>query len=261
MVQGQIFYLDTVVYVKQYIFELCRLICMQSKKENSRICLSGGGNEKQSFLIDKFFFDILPKNGRFLYVPIALRGHKLYPTAHQWMKGVVKLHERADVQFETEDDTSRYDLKALSEFSGIYIGGGNTWSLIQELRDSGFADILIQYMQAGGQVYGGSAGAIILGKRIDTHDDENEVGLKDVSGFNLLNNFSVACHFLDEQNERFKRWTLENNLPILCLPEETGVLVENGVALCIGIKPCIVYLPDGKKREISSNKTFNILKI
>ena len=220
--------------------------------------MSGGGNEKQSFSLDKFFYSTLPKNGRFLYIPIALRGHKLYPTAHLWMKSIAELHERVDVQFETADDPSKYRLELLKEFNGIYIGGGNTWSLIKELKDSGFSDILTQYLQDGGQVYGGSAGAIIMGKRIDTHYDENEVNLKDRSGFNLLNNFSVACHFKDEQNERYKMWAANNNLPIICLPEETGLIIENGIALCAGTKPCIIHFANGTKKEISPEKSFSI---
>lgn len=231
---------------------------MQNIKENNRIYLSGGGNEKQSFPLDKFFFDTLPKNGRFLYIPIALRGNKLYPKAHLWMKGIIELHERVDVQFETVDDPAKYNLEALMEFSGIYIGGGNTWSLIQELRDSGFVDILIQYMQAGREVYGGSAGAIIMGKKINTHDDENKIGLQDVSGFNLLNDFSVACHFKDEQSDRFKTWAIDNNLPIVCLPEETGLIIEKNVALCAGTKPCIVYLADGTKKEVGPKESFDL---
>ena len=220
--------------------------------------MSGGGNEKQSFPFDKFFFDTLPKNGHFLYIPIALRGHKLYPTAHLWMKGVTELQKRADVQFETVDDPVKYNLETLKEFSGIYIGGGNTWSLIQELKDSGFADILIQYIEAGGQVYGGSAGTIIMGNKINTHDDENNIGLQDISGFNLLNNFSVACHFKDEQNDRFKTWAINNHLPIVCLPEETGLVIEKGVALCAGTKPCVVYFADGTKKEIDPGESFNL---
>jgi dipeptidase E len=231
---------------------------MQDIKKNNRIYLSGGGNEKQSFLLDKFFFDTLPKNGRFLYVPIAGRGHKLYPTAHLWMKGITELHQREDVQFETADHPSKYNLEALKGFDGIYIGGGNTWSLIQELKDAGFSDILIQYIQAGGQVYGGSAGAIIMGKRIDTHDDENKKGLQDISGFNLLNNFSVACHFKDDQNNRFKTWAVENNLPIVCLPEETGLVIERGVASCTGTKPCVVYFTDGTKKEVGPEESFDL---
>lgn len=229
---------------------------MQNLKENNRIYLSGGGNEKQSFPLDKFFFDTLPKNGRFLYIPIALRGHKLYPTAHLWMKDITELHERTDVEFETVDDPSKYDLDTLKGFNGIYIGGGNTWNLIQELKESGFADILIQYIEADGQVYGGSAGAIIMGKRIDTHDDENKTGLQDVLGFNLLNNFSVACHFKEGQNDRFKTWAIDNNLSIVCLPEEAGLVIEKGVALCAGTLPSTVYLADGTRKEISPEESF-----
>jgi dipeptidase E len=231
---------------------------MQNLKENNRIYLSGGGNEKQSFPLDKFFFDTLPKNGRFLYIPIALRGHKLYSTAHLWMKNITELHERTDVQFETVDNPSKYNLEVIKEFDGIYIGGGNTWSLIQEIRESGFSDVLTQYIEAGGQVYGGSAGAIILGKRIDTHDDENKIGLQDVSGFNLLNNFSVACHFKDEQNDQFKAWASDHNLPIVCLPEETGLVIESGVALCVGIKPCVIYFSNGTKKEVSPEESFDL---
>jgi dipeptidase E len=231
---------------------------MQNLKGNNRIYLSGGGDEKQSFPLDKFFFRTLPKNGRFLYIPIALHGHKLYPTAHLWMKNITKLHERTDIQFETMDNPSKYQLESLKAFHAIYIGGGNTWSLIQELKKSGFSDILIQYLQAGGQVYGGSAGAIIMGKRIDTHDDENKINLKDTSGFNLLNNFSVACHFKDEQNDRFKAWATNNGLPIICLPEETGLIIENGIALCTGTKSCIIYFADGTRKEINPEESFDI---
>jgi len=220
--------------------------------------LSGGGNEKQSFPLDKFFFSTLPKNGRFLYIPIALRGHKLYPTVHLWMKGITELHEREDIQFETVNDLSKYKFETLKTFKGIYIGGGNTWKLIQELKDSGFSNILIQYLEAGGQVYGGSAGAIIMGKRIDTHDDENKIDLKDVSGFDLLNNYSVACHFKDEQSDRFRAWVVNNSLPIICLPEGTGLVIENNIALCAGTKPCTIYFADGTKKEINPEESFNL---
>jgi dipeptidase E len=231
---------------------------MQDIKENSRIYLSGGGDEKQSFSLDEFFFSTMPTHGRFLYLPIALRGHAFYSTAHVWMKGVTELHKRADIQFETADDPSQYSLEALKEFSGIYIGGGNTWSLIRELKDSGFADMLVRYIGAGGQVYGGSAGAIIMGNRIDTHDDENKTGLRDVWGFNLLNNFSVACHVKGGQNERFKAWAIDNHLPIVCLPEETGLIIEEGAALCIGTKPCTVYFADGIKKEVGPGESFHL---
>jgi hypothetical protein len=49
---------------------------MKNKSTNNQIYLSGGGDETQSFLLDKFFFSRIPKGGKFLYIPVALRGHK-----------------------------------------------------------------------------------------------------------------------------------------------------------------------------------------
>lgn len=224
--------------------------------KDNRIYLSGGGNEKQLFPLDKFFFDTFPKNGSFLYIPVALRGNKLYPTAHIWMKSILEIHERNDIQFETADDLSKYRLEDLKNFDAIYIGGGNTWSLMQELMDSGFSQELISYIKNGGVVYGGSAGAIVFGKNIDTHDDENKINLKDTSGFNLLSDYSVACHYTDKQSDRFKDWAISHKSPILCLPEETGLVFGNDSILCVGTKPCVIYLADDTKKEIQSGMSF-----
>lgn len=174
------------------------------------------------------------------------------------MKRVTKLHKRSDVQFETADNLTKYNLNTLKKFSSIYIGGGNTWNLIHELRDSKFINILIKYIKAGGQIYGGSAGAIIMGKKINTHDNENKKCLRDTSGFNLLNNFSVACHFKDKQNNRFETWAIDNNLSIICLPEETGLVIEKGVALCAGAKPCVIYFANGTKKKINHGESFRL---
>lgn len=231
---------------------------MQNVTKDNRIYLSGGGNEKQSFPLDKFFFNTLPENGCFLYVPVALRGSKLYPTAHLWMENVLELHEQNSIKFETVDDLSKYQNKDLKNFDAIYIGGGNTWNLMRELRDSGFSQELIKYLKNGGRVYGGSAGAIVLGKNIDTHDDENKTNLKDTSGFNLLNGYSVACHYKDEQRDQFKEWAMSHSSPILCLPEETGLILGSDFAVCVGTKPCVIYRANGTKKEIQPEESFAI---
>jgi len=229
---------------------------MQNVIKDNRIYLSGGGNEKQSFPLDKFFFDTFPNNGSFLYIPVALRGNKLYPTTHIWMKSILKIHERNDIQFETADNLSKYRLEDLKNFDAIYIGGGNTWSLMQELRDSGFSQELISYIKNSGVVYGGSAGAIVFGKNIDTHGDENKINLKDTSGFNLVSDYSVACHYTNKQSDLFKDWAISHKSPILCLPEEAGLIFGNDSILCVGTKPCVIYFDDGIKKEIQSGVSF-----
>ena len=230
---------------------------MQNVTKDNRVYLSGGGNEEQSFPLDKFFFETFPKNGNFLYIPVALRGNKLYPTVDLWMKKVLELHNRNDVQFKVADDLAKYQLEDLKKFDAIYIGGGNTWNLMQELRDSGFFLALVSYIKNGGVVYGGSAGAIVLGKNIDTHDDENKINLKDTTGFNLLDDYSVTCHYTNGQEGRFKEWAISHKSPIICLPEETGLIFRNDSVLCVGTKSCVIYFTSGVKKEIQPNASFS----
>ena len=67
---------------------------MQEYMSQGHLYLSGGGNDDQSFPLDILFFKEIPTEGKFFYVPIALRGHRLYPGAADWMKGIVKKHGR-----------------------------------------------------------------------------------------------------------------------------------------------------------------------
>ncbi len=233
---------------------------MQKINQDKQIYLSGGGNEQQSFFLDKIFFNTLKQGGKFLYIPIALRGHKLFSTANIWMNGILELHNRTDITFEVMDSPSGYVIEELEKFDAIYIGGGNTWSLIQELKESGFSDLLISCLDKGKKIYGGSAGAIIFGNRIDTQNDENKLNSKDVNGFDRLGTYSVTCHFKIEENEYFKQWAILNNLPIICLPEETGLVIVDKLVTCVGKKSCIIYKEDGSFVEILPEETFYFTK-
>lgn len=231
---------------------------MQNIKRYNQIYLSGGGNEHQSFPLDKFFFAALLNGGRFLYIPIALRGHALYSRAALWMRGVLALHDRDDLRFELLDDLANKQLKDLKLFDAIYIGGGNTWGLMKEIKESGFSDLLIQYVESGGVIYGGSAGAIILGRRIDISDDTNIVKWPNNFGLRLLGNYSVACHYKIEEVDRFKARAMENSLPIICLPEDAGLIIEDTTARCVGSGNCVIYTTGGKMVTIVPDNTFKL---
>jgi dipeptidase E len=230
---------------------------MQNIIKNNQIFLSGGGNEKQSFPLDTFFFRTLPKNGCFLYIPVALRGHKIYPKVNFWMKKILHLHQRNDLHFKIANNLLNYK-HDINSFDAVYIGGGNTWNLMQELKDSYFSNTIIKYFQNGGSLYGGSAGAIILGKKINTHDNNNKINIKDIEGLKLLSDYSVACHFKNKNNHIFKKWALYNKSPIICLPEETGLIIQNNSALCTGTQNTIIYNANGRKIEIQPGKYFEL---
>ena len=60
-----------------------------------------------------------------------------------------------------------------------------------------------EYLNSGGVVFGGSAGAIIFGKDLEACrlDDINEVNLNETNGFDILNGISLLCHYTNRTAE------------------------------------------------------------
>ena len=56
----------------------------------------------------------------------------------------------------------------MARYSGVFIGDGNTLSLIKQVRVTGFDRLLVKYITKGLPVFGGRVGAIILGRVIGT---------------------------------------------------------------------------------------------
>ena len=124
----------------------------------------------------------------------------------------------------------------LKKFGAVYIGGGNSFKLMHELRSSGFDVKLKKYIQSGGIVYGGSAGAIILGKSIATSTDKNLIKLKDLDGLNLVNGYSVFCHYDPKDNKIISK--LSKMKKIIAIPEGSGAVVDNNHIRKIGMGIC-----------------------
>ena len=55
-------------------------------------------------------------------------------------------------------------IKNLMNYSMIFIGGGNTFKLLNDLKASGTFAKIKEYLDDGGVAFGGSAGAIIFGE-------------------------------------------------------------------------------------------------
>ncbi len=126
------------------------------------------------------------------------------------------------------------------------------------MEESAFSSLIIKYYKSGGQIYGGSAGAIILGKRIDTHNDENIVKWPGFDGLNLLGEYSVACHYRKVDRSIYKNWTNGKKTSIVCLPEISGLIVAGNIARCIGNEPCYVFRPNEDTVEIANEQIFSI---
>lgn len=103
----------------------------------------------------------------------------------------------------------------------IYVSGGNTFFLLQELRKSGADQLLIQHINSGKLYIGESAGAVIASPHIEyIHflDDKGKAKqLQDFKGMDLIDHYPVP-HF---NNIPFKRAVsdliahYETKLPLL----------------------------------------------
>lgn len=73
----------------------------------------------------------------------------------------------------------------LTDVDVVFVGGGNTYYLLDQCRKTGFGDWLRSHIDT--KVYvGGSAGSIIATPNIDLagiYGDPNDIGIEDTSGF------------------------------------------------------------------------------
>lgn len=209
-----------------------------------RLILTGGGDAPESRPLDKLFADWLGPHGRLLYLPVASSPKADRYAGHlAWVTSVFRPLGVTDIQMWTE--LENHAPAELDHFSGVYIGGGNTFRLLHLLRRTGFDAALRRYALPGGAVYGGSAGAIVLGADIASceRDDPNTVGLSDSRGLDLLGGHDVWCHFTPDQAERVQMWADASGRPVCALTERAGLCVEGGEVRSAGSDAALTFTP------------------
>ena len=132
----------------------------------------------------------------------------------------------------------------------IAIPGGNTFALLHELRSLGLMNILQGHIDAGGAVYGGSAGAILAGCDIGiaATADANDVGLKDLRGLNLVDGLDVLPHYTTEQEDTARAHAIGTGRSVLCLPETSGV-ISTATAELRNVGPSTAYIVHPERTE------------
>lgn len=220
-----------------------------------KLILNGGGIGDKVKDARNLLNEIIDNNKKILYIPFA------WPD--DTYKGCLEFitKELADVdKLGIDMVTSANELlsKNFNDYACLYIGGGNTYKLLSILKETGNYDKIKKYLvNDNGIVYGGSAGAIIFGADLDScnTDDENEVGLIDNTGFNMIKGYSLLCHYTSRNAERTKLSTdylleLSKLKPIYAIPEEDTIYVEDDKLHFIGTRPYYEF-KDGVKTQIN----------
>lgn len=205
-------------------------------KNNKLIFLSGGGDSVSAKEIDDLYGQSLGIGARVLYIPVAWENSSEYDSCLDWFN---KTYERFKFKTEMLTDLSKCGFEYLEKFDSIYISGGNTFLLMNHLRKTNFSELLIKFINSGKVVYGGSAGAIILGKDIRTatlgkYRDENTVGINSFSGLDMVNGTAIHCHYEKENHSEVEQFAKETQLDILALTESSGLFINGDEVTHIG---------------------------
>jgi dipeptidase E len=214
------------------------------------VLLGGGGSaEDERPVLDRLLELVEDRPGTIAYWPFALDRND-YAEATAFVENALG----RSVNTWTGLDGRRP--QHLDDHAGVFIGGGNTYHLLNEIRRWGFVRPL-QGLAFHGVLYGGSAGAIICGVDIGSaaYFDENDVGLADTAGLDLLFGHSVWCHFVPDHLDDVRRWVRSSGAPAVALSERAGAEVSETEILSIGREPLLVVGPRGDIAELAPGQS------
>jgi len=174
------------------------------------------------------------REARIVYWPFALPP-PMVPTADAWLRGHLT---NLGVRYELDTWTNLADRSAedLATADVLFVGGGNTFRLLDHVRRHGFVDAVQKFQRSGGDYYGGSAGAVLACESIAIAEghDPNEPGLTDLGGLGLISGATILPHFTFDQLESTRRWARRHSTTVLGLPETVGLHCAAGGAIVIG---------------------------
>lgn len=202
---------------------------------------------KRMFLVSMFqnVSDILEtvgldlKNKTVTYIPTASRAEKLgfFVRIGKWR--LKRLGLSVD---ELEISTAPYEVivSKLEKNDYIYVTGGNTFFLLQELRRTGADKILTQEIQKGKFYIGESAGAIVvapdIGYSAKMDHIEKAPGLKSYAGLNLID-FYVVPHYKNWEMGKAAEDiinTYSDSLELKSICDNQAILIEDSKVQILG---------------------------
>lgn len=213
-----------------------------------KLFLGGGGSREKSLELDKLFAKEIGIKKPLLYIPIAIDEIKHpHPECFEWISKTFNPLGINDIVMWT--DLNGRTLSDLDTFSGIYIGGGNTFKLVKLMRESGFWELLKEAAERGIPIYGGSAGAVILAQTVipALSADPNDVEIKDFTALNLVNNNEVWCHYTEAINDLIRDYIKKYNLhDVIAISEGAGIIVNGSKIRAVGPEKVYIFTPSNK---------------
>ena len=215
--------------------------------------LAGGGDATQSKEIDADFAKCIDGK-KLMYIPVALHRDALgFEACYDW---ITALFQNFEYAIDIPEIHMYLDPKAIAgrmcEYDALYIGGGNTFKLLDFLYKNNLFEKIKAFYESGKPVYGGSAGAIIFGKDIRTVEEENDANYTYTAGFNFLRGRSCICHYKPVLDANVMDFVHRFGQEVIAIPEDAGIKMENGEITKIFGQPYMFH-QHGKTKILTEN--------
>ena len=140
--------------------------------------------------------------------------------------------------------------RTVEEADGIFVGGGNTFRLLDRLQRSGLLEPVRSRVLGGMPYLGASAGTVIAAPTIKTTNDMPIVQPASFESLGLVP-FQINCHYLDPdlasrhmgetRETRLREYLEENDAPVVGLREGSWLEVSAGQVQLRGPAPARIF--------------------
>lgn len=189
---------------------------------------------------------------KILFVPYALADYDEY---------VAKISEPLNqLGFEIiSSHTSQDPVSLLEQVGGVYIGGGNTFRLLNKLYQTNLIKAIPEKIQKGMPYMGSSAGSNVACPTIKTTNDMPIVYPPSFDAMDLIK-IQINPHYIDTdptalrngetREERLIQFHEENSTPIIGLREGTALKVVNKKIELLGPYPARLFQQNKESVEV-----------
>ena len=186
----------------------------------------------ESIELVKKFLDKNTESKKILFIPTATNVDEYKKYIHLTQKAFEDFGyevENFDISIFSEEIAK----EKLSEAKTVFISGGNTFYLLQELKRKNLTSYLKERIENGLLYIGESAGSVIVAPDIEyasiVDDKTLATELNDYTGLNLVD-FYIVPHFEEEPFVESSRNTVElykDKLDLKLINNKEAILVEN----------------------------------
>lgn len=219
------------------------------------LILSGGGVKPQANEVIEYFKRKLPNDFRILYIPQA-RKETEFTACMKWIHSELNLCDNQTVELYSD----LFNLEIIDQFHAIFIGGGNIFRLLKFIKNQELIGVINRFAESK-VVFGGSAGAIIMGYDTLAFREPTLI-LESYGGLKLLGDISIVCHFKEDNTDKSRQIyesILEYSLcnRVLAIPEDSAVVIEDDKFICIG-KTCPIVFYNKMKIILNTNFEYSL---